>query len=134
LTSQATCAMRDALSHASFIGFIGTPIEPEAANTRAVFSDHITVHDTQSVVGDGWVILCARRAPLSRMRPHGSLAWVRAADRRAAATPSARSRHAYGCADRKRCDGAFWCVPRTLIPPERFEPVGRQLRIPHRTP
>ena len=31
--------MRDALPHASFIGFTGTPIELTDANTRAVFGD-----------------------------------------------------------------------------------------------
>jgi type I restriction enzyme R subunit len=29
--------MRDALPHASFVGFTGTPIEKTDANTRAVF-------------------------------------------------------------------------------------------------
>ena len=32
--------MRDALPHASFIGFTGTPIELQDANTRAVFGDY----------------------------------------------------------------------------------------------
>jgi type I restriction enzyme R subunit len=36
--------MRDALPHASFIGFTGTPIELQAANTRAVFGDYISVY------------------------------------------------------------------------------------------
>ena len=34
--------MRDALPHASFIGFTGTPIEKTDANTRAVFGDYIS--------------------------------------------------------------------------------------------
>jgi type I restriction enzyme, R subunit len=33
--------LRDALPHASFIGFTGTPIEKTDANTRAVFGDYI---------------------------------------------------------------------------------------------
>ncbi|MDE0103114.1 MAG: type I restriction endonuclease, partial [Bryobacterales bacterium] len=37
--------MRDALPNASFIGFTGTPIELEDANTRAVFGDYISVYD-----------------------------------------------------------------------------------------
>jgi type I restriction enzyme R subunit len=37
--------MRDALPHASFIGFTGTPIELQDANTRAVFGDYISVYD-----------------------------------------------------------------------------------------
>jgi type I restriction enzyme R subunit len=44
--------MRDALPHASFIGFTGTPIELADANTRAVFGDYISVYDIQRAVGD----------------------------------------------------------------------------------
>ena len=45
--------MRDALPHASFIGFTGTPIEQADANTRAVFGDYISVYDIQRAVQDG---------------------------------------------------------------------------------
>jgi type I restriction enzyme R subunit len=45
--------MRDALPHASFIGFTGTPIELEDANTRAVFGEYISVYDIQRAVADG---------------------------------------------------------------------------------
>ena len=45
--------MRDALPHASFIGFTGTPIEQTDANTRAVFGDYISVYDIQRAVTDG---------------------------------------------------------------------------------
>jgi type I restriction enzyme R subunit len=45
--------MRDALPHASFIGFTGTPIELADASTRAVFGDHISVYDIQRAVQDG---------------------------------------------------------------------------------
>jgi type I restriction enzyme R subunit len=45
--------MRDALPHASFIGFTGTPIEKVDANTRAVFGDYISVYDIQRAVEDG---------------------------------------------------------------------------------
>jgi type I restriction enzyme R subunit len=44
--------MRDALPHASFIGFTGTPIEVTDKNTRAVFGDHISVYDIQRAVED----------------------------------------------------------------------------------
>jgi type I restriction enzyme R subunit len=44
--------MRDALPHASFIGFTGTPIELRDANTRAVFGDYISVYDIQRAVAD----------------------------------------------------------------------------------
>ena len=45
--------MRDALPSASFIGFTGTPIELQDANTRAVFGDYISVYDIQRAVQDG---------------------------------------------------------------------------------
>src|SRR5689334_4742521 len=45
--------MRDALPRASFIGFTGTPIELQDANTRAVFGDYISVYDIQRAVHDG---------------------------------------------------------------------------------
>ena len=44
--------MRDALPQASFIGFTGTPIELEDANTRAVFGDYISVYDIERSVED----------------------------------------------------------------------------------
>jgi type I restriction enzyme R subunit len=45
--------LRDALPHASFIGFTGTPIEKTDANTRAVFGEYISVYDIQQAVEDG---------------------------------------------------------------------------------
>ncbi len=45
--------MRDALPHASFIGFTGTPIELQDASTRAVFGEHISIYDIQRAVQDG---------------------------------------------------------------------------------
>ena len=45
--------MRDALPHASYIGFTGTPIELTDKNTRAVFGDYISVYDIQRAVEDG---------------------------------------------------------------------------------
>ena len=45
--------MRDALPHASFIAFTGTPIELQDANTRAVFGDYISIYDIQRAVQDG---------------------------------------------------------------------------------
>ena len=44
--------MRDALPEASFVGFTGTPIELNDANTRAVFGDYISVYDIQRAVED----------------------------------------------------------------------------------
>ena len=44
--------MRDALPKASFVGFTGTPIELQDANTRAVFGDYISIYDVQRAVED----------------------------------------------------------------------------------
>ena len=45
--------MRNALPNASFLGFTGTPIEREDANTRAVFGDYISVYDIRRSEEDG---------------------------------------------------------------------------------
>ena len=45
--------MRDALPNASFIGFTGTPIEQQDADTRAVFGDYMSVYDIRQAVEDG---------------------------------------------------------------------------------
>ena len=45
--------MRDALPKASFVGFTGTPIELQDANTKAVFGDYISIYDIQRSVEDG---------------------------------------------------------------------------------
>ena len=44
--------LRDALPNASFIGFTGTPIEQNDANTRAIFGDYISIYDIQRAVAD----------------------------------------------------------------------------------
>ena len=44
--------MRDALPNASFVGFTGTPIELQDANTRAVFGEYISIYDIQRSVED----------------------------------------------------------------------------------
>ena len=44
--------MRDALPNASFVGFTGTPIELQDANTRAVFGDYISIYDIHRSVED----------------------------------------------------------------------------------
>lgn len=45
--------MRDALPHASFIGFTGTPIEKEDASTPAVFGNYVDIYDIAQAVEDG---------------------------------------------------------------------------------
>ena len=67
--------MRDALPNASFVGFTGTPIELQDANTRAVFGDYISVYDIQRSVEDGATVpiyyesRLAKLALLERERP-----------------------------------------------------------------
>ncbi len=68
--------MRDALPHASFIGFTDTPIELKDANTRAVIGDYISVYDIQRAVQDGATVPIYYESRLARLalneaeRPH----------------------------------------------------------------
>jgi type I restriction enzyme R subunit len=68
--------MRDALPHASFVGFTGTPIEKTDANTRAVFGDYISVYDIQRAVVDGATVPIYYESRLAKLelkdseRPH----------------------------------------------------------------
>jgi len=59
--------MRDALPNASFIGFTGTPIEKEDANTRAVFGDYISIYDIQRAVEDGATVPIFYESRLARL-------------------------------------------------------------------
>ena len=67
--------MRDALPNASFVGFTGTPVELQDANTRAVFGDYISVYDIQRAVEDGATVpiyyesRLAKLALIERERP-----------------------------------------------------------------
>jgi type I restriction enzyme R subunit len=45
--------LRDALPHASYIGFTGTPIEAADRSTPAVFGGYIDIYDIQQAVADG---------------------------------------------------------------------------------
>jgi type I restriction enzyme R subunit len=59
--------MRDALPNASFIGFTGTPIELQDANTRAVFGDYISVYDIQRAVQDRATVPIYYESRLARL-------------------------------------------------------------------
>jgi type I restriction enzyme R subunit len=59
--------MRDALPHASFIGFTGTPIELTDKNTRAVFGDYISVYDIQRAVQDRATVPIYYESRLARL-------------------------------------------------------------------
>ena len=60
--------MRDALPHASFVGFTGTPIEKADANTRAVFGDYISIYDIQRAVHDGATVPIYYESRLAQAR------------------------------------------------------------------
>ena len=59
--------MRDALPRASFVGFTGTPIELQDANTRAVFGDYISIYDIQRSVDDGATVPIYYESRLARL-------------------------------------------------------------------
>ena len=59
--------MRDALPRASFVGFTGTPIELQDANTRAVFGDYISIYDIQRSVEDGATVPIYFESRLARL-------------------------------------------------------------------
>jgi hypothetical protein len=55
-------------SGASFIiGFTGTPIELQDANTSAVFGDYITVYDIQRAVQDGAAVPIYYKSRLAKL-------------------------------------------------------------------
>ncbi len=59
--------LRDALPNASFIGFTGTPIEKEDANTPAVFGEYIDVYDINRGVEDGITVPIYYESRLARI-------------------------------------------------------------------
>ena len=59
--------MRDALPNASFVGFTGTPIELQDANTRAVFGDYISIYDIQRSVEDKATVPIHYESRLARL-------------------------------------------------------------------
>ncbi len=60
--------LRDALPHASFIGFTGTPIEKADVNTPAVFGDYIDVYDIQRAVEDGATVPIYYESRLAKLQ------------------------------------------------------------------
>ena len=59
--------LRDALPRASFIGFTGTPIEQNDANTRAIFGDYISIYDIQRAVADGATVPIYYESRIARL-------------------------------------------------------------------
>lgn len=45
--------LRQALPHATFVGFTGTPVELVDRNTKAIFGDYIDIYDISRAVEDG---------------------------------------------------------------------------------
>ncbi len=60
--------MRDALPHASFIGFTGTPIELNDKNTKQVFGDYISIYDIQKAVEDGATVPIYYESRLAKLQ------------------------------------------------------------------
>ncbi len=59
--------LRDALPNASFIGFTGTPIEKEDANTPSVFGTYIDIYDINRGVEDGATVPIYYESRLARI-------------------------------------------------------------------
>lgn len=60
--------IRDALPHASFIGFTGTPIEKEDASTLAVFGNYIDIYDIEQAVDDGATVRIYYESRLAKIQ------------------------------------------------------------------
>ncbi|OIP99499.1 MAG: DEAD/DEAH box helicase [Zetaproteobacteria bacterium CG2_30_46_52] len=60
--------LRDALPHASFIGFTGTPIEKEDRDTQQVFGNYIDVYDIAQAVKDGATVPLSYESRLVKIR------------------------------------------------------------------
>jgi len=60
--------LRDALPHASFIGFTGTPIEKEDRDTQQVFGGYIDVYDIAQAVKDGATVPLSYESRLVKIK------------------------------------------------------------------
>lgn len=60
--------MRDGLPNASFIGFTGTPIEKNDANTRAVFGEYVSIYDIQRAVEDKATVPIFYESRIARLK------------------------------------------------------------------
>lgn len=59
--------LRDAIPHASFIGFTGTPIESDDVNTPAIFGNYIDIYDITRAVEDGATVPIYYESRLARI-------------------------------------------------------------------
>ncbi|QZH74152.1 MAG: type I restriction endonuclease subunit R [Erythrobacter sp.] len=60
--------MRDALPHATYLGFTGTPVESTDANTAQVFGDYVDVYDIAQAVEDGATVKIYYESRLAKIR------------------------------------------------------------------
>jgi type I restriction enzyme, R subunit len=60
--------LRDALPHASFIGFTGTPIEHDDRDTKQVFGEYIDVYDIAQAVKDGSTVPLSYESRLVKIK------------------------------------------------------------------
>jgi len=59
--------LRDALPHATFVAFTGTPVSSEDRDTRAVFGDYIHVYDMQQAREDGATVAIYYESRLAKL-------------------------------------------------------------------
>ena len=59
--------LRDALPHATFVAFTGTPVSGEDRDTRAVFGDYISVYDMQQAKDDGATVAIYYESRLAKL-------------------------------------------------------------------
>ena len=59
--------LRDALPHATFVAFTGTPVSREDRDTRAVFGDYIHIYDMQQAKDDGATVAIYYESRLAKL-------------------------------------------------------------------
>lgn len=59
--------LRDALPHATFVAFTGTPVSSEDRDTRAVFGNYIHVYDMQQAKEDGATVAIYYESRLAKL-------------------------------------------------------------------
>lgn len=59
--------LRDALPHATFVGFTGTPIETADKDTRGIFGEYVDVYDLTQAVEDGATVRVYYEARLAKV-------------------------------------------------------------------
>jgi len=60
--------LRDALPHATFVAFTGTPVSSTDRDTRAVFGDYINVYDMQQAKEDGATVAIYYESRLAKLK------------------------------------------------------------------